>query len=343
MRRRASSVTQCGQTTGAGASALTRPHWRFQTVFRIPPGASNRFSTNIKTAYSEGGLSHSSDHIDGVLTSFRAELAQVDQRRNGGWLNGKAWMGQAADPTTAPRTEPWTLEGRHYVRFGETFCRVLRWYKPHKFDIFRPLGWRLSPAVLDRLSAGFRIMIAQALTDSTLTRDQRAWLESFDVAPLSRYTAVDGLFQTVTARPMQVVLDFGSGLGRQALLWSYEREDVAFVSVDVTESLYLLQSELYRRLFGSRLNEYFAAPSFAPSLTPGAVVHLPTWRLDALPHASVDLLIAVQVLQELNEATLRDVLAQFRRLIRPGGLLYIRDNEFWTPSHRVRVGRALLD
>lgn len=50
----------------------------------------------------------------------------------------------------------------------------------------------------------------------------------------------------------------------------------------------------------------------------------------------------MQVLQELTDPTIRYLLAEFRRIVRPGGLLYIRDKEFWIPAHTIRVGRALL-
>lgn len=128
-------------------------------------------------------------------------------------------------------------------------------------------------------------------------------------------------------------------------MWSFRRDDVVLASVDAIESLYLLQHELYRRLFDRRLVEYFTGPDefrAAAAVTPDGVVHLPTWRLTWLPDQRFDLITCVQVLQEINETTLGFVLKQFRRLIRPGGLLYIRDNEFWMPAHRVRVGRELL-
>ena len=61
-----------------------------------------------------------------------------------------------------------------------------------------------------------------------------------------------------------------------------------------------------------------------------------------VPDASISLIVAAHVLQELRERTLRYALAQFKRVIAPGGLLYVRDKEFWMPMHQVRVGRELL-
>ena len=268
------------------------------------------------------------------------ELAGVEHL---GW-----WLESAMTPEQrlhlANDTRPFTPNGRQWAGFSETFCRVLAWYKP-EVSIFRDFGWRLRPEAIERVADALRRLIDEASADPLLPAARREWLKTYDVGPLARYTAIDDRFQTLTEQPNRTVLDFGSGIGRQAFLWSHLRSDVKLYSVDAIESLYLFQAEAYRRLFGDRLLEYFDEPAFETAVASArgdAVVHLPTWRLTAVPDGSVDLVIAVQVLQELNEPAVRHLLGEFRRITRSGGLLYIRDKEFWTPTHKIRVGRALL-
>jgi len=258
------------------------------------------------------------------------------------------WLDDALTPEQRTRlagnTRPFTAEGREWAGFPETFCRVLAWYKP-EITTFRDLGWQLRPHAIARVADALKKLIAEAHSDPALPEARREWLASYDVQPLACYTAIDDLFQTLTGRRIRTVMDFGSGIGRQAYLWSHLRSDVKLYSVDAIESLYLLQSESYRRLFGSRLVEYFTAPDFGSSVAAAredAVIHLPTWRLASIPDGSVDLLICVQVLQELRATAIPPLLAEFRRMVRPGGLIYIRDKEFWTPTHKIRIGRSLL-
>ena len=53
---------------------------------------------------------------------------------------------------------------------------------------------------------------------------------------------------------------------------------------------------------------------------------LATWRFDLVPDASVDLACAVQVLRELPASTVQFALDHLRRVVRPGGALYVRDH-----------------
>ncbi len=270
----------------------------------------------------------------------RKELAGVEHL--GGWLDSALTPEHTA--RLAHDTRPFTPNGRQWAGFAETFCRVLAWYKP-EIGTFRDFGWRLRPPAIERVADAVQRLIGEASADPALPDARRTWLAAYDVQPLAFYTAIDDRFQTLTEQPIRTVLDFGSGIGRQAFLWSHQRSDVRLYSVDAIESLYLLQAESYRRLFGDRVIEYFNEPAFETAVSTAradAVVHLPTWRLSAIPDGSVDLLICVQVLQELTAPAVHQLLAEFRRIVRPGGLLYIRDKEFWTPTHTIRVGRSLL-
>jgi SAM-dependent methyltransferase len=77
--------------------------------------------------------------------------------------------------------------------------------------------------------------------------------------------------------------------------------------------------------------------------------HIPAWRYDLLPSDFFDMVACVQVLPEIREDVLFHSLALFRRVLRPGGYLYIRDHApqdrwrpgVWMPGH-AQIVPALL-
>ena len=72
--------------------------------------------------------------------------------------------------------------------------------------------------------------------------------------------------------------------------------------------------------------------------------HLPTWKLDLIPDNSLDLIICVQVLNEIDEKTVRYVVNQFKRMAKKDCVLYVRDSEgAHEPALNIRVGRLLLE
>lgn len=239
---------------------------------------------------------------------------------------------------------PWTRTGREFVDFYDTLRHVLAWYMPAKMSALRDLGWKIDENVVANIKEKFALLIVMALATAG-KGEFNDWFRSYDPSVISRYTAVDYKLQTLTGATIRNVLDFGSGIGRQAFQWCSE-EKVTFFSVDAIESLYLLQNRIYSELYPDKLVEYFHNPrEFLDTVrhpTRGLLYHLPTWRLDALPDGYFDLIVCVQVLQEISQRTLTYLLEQFRRIVKKGGYLYIRDKEFWMPNHKVRVGRQLL-
>lgn len=153
-----------------------------------------------------------------------------------------------------------------------------------------------------------------------------------DLGALALYNAQDMVFARYEHLPERlrprVVLDFGAGHGRQANLWSGASDDLeTFIAVDAVPGPYLTQ-RLYYRALGLDLNDYLDMPDEKFSLVSGRekVNHLPSWRMDLIPENSVDLIIAVQVLRELTPEFLIFALRQFKRILRQGGSLYIRDH-----------------
>lgn len=124
------------------------------------------------------------------------------------------------------------------------------------------------------------------------------------------------------------VLDFGSGYGRQANLWTGAREDVSFLSMDGIPKSYCTQRFYYTNL-GPKVFEYMDNPDgYKIDFQPG-IYHFPTWRFDLIPDASLDLVMCIQVLPELSTRLAKYVLQQFHRALKPGGALMLRDGGNW--------------
>ena len=264
------------------------------------------------------------------------------------------------DDTVEPgvgKLRPWTKAGREYHGFYKTFYCTLAWYKLWKIRKFDQTSWIPDKNIIGNISERINVLINYALDnvdegfyDDERQIDPRKWLANYDPDLISRYTATDYLFQNITNTPITNVLDFGSGIGRQACQWFDPEngdEGVNFISVDAVESLYMLQNKIYSLLYPEHLREYcFDQGAFQEldlSKPSKMMYHLPTWRMDRLPSRSVDLIICVQVLNELNESTVRYLLKQFERVAKQDCVLYIRDNELgYTPGHNLRVGRLLL-
>lgn len=162
---------------------------------------------------------------------------------------------------------------------------------------------------------------------------------------VDEYNATDYLFQKLYPMPqrMQIkrILDFGAGFGRQVNLWSQCCEDLVYVGMDAIELTYCLQACYYGH-FHLPLQEYIhCADDFAIEGSPG-IYHLPTWRTDLLPDDFFDMVICVQVLPEINETLVRHMINVFRRCLKPGGALYIRDHDLaWQQGHHLNLDELL--
>lgn len=140
---------------------------------------------------------------------------------------------------------------------------------------------------------------------------------------------------------IRTVLDFGAGYGRQANLWTTQDPDICYIGMDAIVNSYCLQ-HLYYNGLGVPFADYIDAPStFTFQPKPG-IQHVPTWRSDLVPDGSVDLVMCVQVLPELNSRLVRHMLGEFHRVLKPGGALYIRDHAYtWKPTDTFNVEQHL--
>lgn len=134
---------------------------------------------------------------------------------------------------------------------------------------------------------------------------------------------------------IRTVLDFGAGYGRQANLF-HRKAGYTYIAVDGIPSSYGLQHH-YLKALGADLQDYLDAPD-ALKVEPGSgkAYHLPTWRLDLVPDASVDLVMTIQVLPELSTPLIKHIAGQFRRILKAGGAWLICDHiSIWRPATRL--------
>jgi SAM-dependent methyltransferase len=123
---------------------------------------------------------------------------------------------------------------------------------------------------------------------------------------------------------VETILDFGAGFGRQANLWT-QQKNTTYVGMDAIPNSYCVQNLYYGRL-NVPFYEYVENPSgFKISTDKKGVYHLPTWRYDLLPSNTFDLVICSQVLSEINGKLAKKMINEFYRILKPGGALYVRD------------------
>lgn len=141
------------------------------------------------------------------------------------------------------------------------------------------------------------------------------------------------------------VLDFGSGFGRQANLWNQmEDDEYVHVSMDGIPKSYCLQHFYYSQIDRAYNDYVIDASSFSLDENSKGIYHLPTWRFDLIPDNYFDKILVVQVLQELNEKLVKYVIGEFRRILKPTGILYLRDHgNSWRPAHKLSVDEYLAN
>ena len=198
------------------------------------------------------------------------------------------------------------------------------------------------PAVIDPLVAAAVAVDQRAFADLGLEDKNRM------IPRIARYNAQDHLmihaFPVPERNAPRVVLDFGAGHGRLANL-GFNAPDPAqrfttLFAIDAIASTYLTQLTYYRAL-GLRVWEYLDHQADAPTqddirraIADHDVIHLPTWRLDLVPDATVDMVSCIQVLKELPGALVSDILQVFARITKSTGAIYIRDHvQFHNPNH----------
>lgn len=202
--------------------------------------------------------------------------------------------------------------------------KYLRWI--HQFDF---TDWFL---------AGHEDLVeASVIRDRRVVAELGLRLGNTNLDAIGTYNAQDYLLQRFypvpDAQRPRTILDFGAGHGRMANLALRPEDGVTelMIAVDGIAGSYLTQRAYYAGL-GLAFADYVdfraedGAFDFAALRQTNQLLHLPTWRLDLIPDASVDLVCCVQVLKELPRQLVPFVLQAFARMVKPGGAIYIRDH-----------------
>lgn len=152
------------------------------------------------------------------------------------------------------------------------------------------------------------------------------------------------LFNNVNHSTTNRVLDFGSGYGRQANLWNQmNNEDYVHISVDAIPKSYCFQ-HLYYSAIDRPQQDYIFDQNFKIDDTSKGIYHLPTWRMDLIPDNYLDKILVVQVLRELNEKLVKHIIKEFKRILKPDGILYIRDHgNSWRPGNKLNIDNFILN
>lgn len=179
--------------------------------------------------------------------------------------------------------------------------------------------------------------------DKKLLKKENLKFDEKKLLAVGIYSAQDYLLQNFYPVPnkqkIDKILDFGAGYGRQANIWVQKNKNLMYVGMDAIPQSYCLQNLYYQNL-QNKFQEYIISNSIDFNLGPG-IYHLPTWRYDLLPSNFFDMIICVQVLQEINSNLLIKMIRVFSRVLKPGGMIYIRDSK-WNPVHNINIEKILL-
>lgn len=121
-------------------------------------------------------------------------------------------------------------------------------------------------------------------------------------------------------------IDIGGGWGRLGMAWAA----VGCKSVTIMDSIeqpYILQNLYLKSIPGIQFNELLEWDQEISSQQLNGVNHVPFWNISLIPAQSIEVVTAVQLLREVDEAMVLFLLNQLQRILKPGGIFYIRDND----------------
>jgi len=145
------------------------------------------------------------------------------------------------------------------------------------------------------------------------------------------WNAIDTHIVDSQCADVHTVLDFGAGYGRLGAMFSNDERGGSYIAVDCVEVSYLLQNLFLSSMAPERFHEYMdyaieRRPFAIETQAANAIYHVPSWKMNLVPDASVDVITSVFVLPEVNDFALLEFVEQARRVVRQGGYIYIRDH-----------------
>lgn len=125
------------------------------------------------------------------------------------------------------------------------------------------------------------------------------------------------------------VIDVGGGWGRLGMAWTA----IGVKTVGITDSIeqpYIMQNQYLKSVPGVNFKETLESSSLnslAGFSEYKGIMHFPLWHIGNIHNGDVEVISAIQVLREINSDCLEFLLFEIRRVLRYGGLFYIRDND----------------
>lgn len=188
---------------------------------------------------------------------------------------------------------------------SRSFWRAEPSYLPHRDDLFARSA-RSHELLLSRLGASYGPDLYH---------------------PQDVYNVQDFHYCTSIGTGIRTVVDYGGGYGRQSFLYGTVLDGARYVCVDAIEQPYMVQRWVFEQLGLARWDYVDDAEESFPRAFEerSGAFHVPSWRLDLLPEASVDLVLFVWSLYEMSGAAAAAAVEACARLVRLGGYVYIRD------------------
>lgn len=238
----------------------------------------------------------------------------------------------------------WTLHDqdnrlREFQSIDErSWERWLSWYKFHHFQWNQPN---------DPLIGEMKSKIITLGNKTWKNLFQKYQVNIFKFHDLYSLPDVYYLTRTLGRIPSSVI-DIGAGWGRMGLAWS--ALDVKSIGItDSIEQPYFVQFQYLSAIPGIQLRESFLDPLLKEKessslLNSKGITHFPLWEIRNIEDRSIEVVSAAQVLREVSREFVLFLFEELRRILVPGGLFYVRDNdhEYRTSCmHNIKITETL--
>jgi hypothetical protein len=210
------------------------------------------------------------------------------------------------------------------------------WHRPHHFVWNRPSD-----------------NLIHDLEKKIIRVGQRTWRRMFrrywiaDLKKHDLYSLPDVYYcSKILGRIPDVAIDVGGGWGRLGMAWAA----IGCSSVAVVDSIeqpYVLQHLYLRAVPEARFQELLDRDEVEIDLLRfKGITHFPLWQLPRVKARSVDVVSGVQILREVSRAMIFFLVDELKRVLRPGGIFYVRDNDHTYSEgcmHDVKITEYLLE
>jgi len=144
------------------------------------------------------------------------------------------------------------------------------------------------------------------------------------------YQLITTITKNTRKEKIERILDFGGGYGREANLFTQHYDCKEYTIVEAIEDSYVVQSSYLKMATDNVLEDFSFNESLFGDLNfksdQKQINHLMTFEMDSIPDEHYDLIICSNVLNEITGYVFAYVIKQFARILKKGGVLYIKDH-----------------